>query len=139
MDDQLITDLMRRERKRREALWQLSSPLKQEQAIQDLIEIERLDMTLPLGEAAGWTVEQVGDHVPVGPRADDPKGLAIVAESSIPEPWRSRMAAASRGSTCVAEGYFAQDWQKFLRIWTDECSQVEILLGRNGVTRNRGN
>lgn len=47
MDDQLITDLMRRERKRREALWQLSSPLKQEQAIQDLLEIERLDMTLP--------------------------------------------------------------------------------------------
>ena len=47
MDDQLITDLMRRERKRREALWQLSSPLKQEQAIQDLLEIERLDLTLP--------------------------------------------------------------------------------------------
>lgn len=47
MDDQQITDMMRRERNRREALWQLLSPLKQEQAIQELIEIKRQDMTLP--------------------------------------------------------------------------------------------
>ncbi len=46
--------------------------------------------------------------------------IDIIFEHDIPQPWRERFSQASVGSTRLAEGPYARDWEKFLNAWEAE-------------------
>lgn len=52
-------------------------------------------------------------------------GIDIVLESNIPEPWRERFLQASIGSTRLADGLYARDWNQFLAEWEAEMLHLE--------------
>ena len=117
-------NLTARERMRRRALWAMGNRELRAQALADLDRIERLDGELPIGEAADWTLEELATRVPIS-RRDDPL-LEVVTPADIPEPWRSRMAAASIGVTMASAfpGYYITDWREFLKLWCIEHEQL---------------
>lgn len=122
--DSAATDLSAREKLRRRALWAMGNRELRAQALAALDRIERLDCELPIGEAADWTLEELAARVPISRRDDPP--LEVVKPADIPEPWRSRMAAASIGVTMVSAfpGYYIDDWREFLRLWRIEHEQL---------------
>lgn len=130
MYDQLIDNLSARERKRRQALWQMLDPLKQQQALKELDVIEQLDIVHPIGEASNWTLSKLSEHVPLYYQTYGKGSLALIKIDSIPEPWRTRMGAASRGSTRYRDGYFSEDWENFLKLWEREHEELKRLRVR---------
>ena len=126
------TDSYSRENLRRQALWAMTHRERRAHALACLDLIERLDHEAPIGEAATWTLGDVARLVPVSRRDNPP--LEVVRLADIPEPWRSRMATASIGSTmCSAfPGYYVDDWRTFLRLWRLEHEQLhEYRLDRS--------
>lgn len=119
-------ELRHRETARRNALWTLAHILPGDlralaalDVLDDIEQRERLDaasMEQPL------SIEEVRRFVPTEPH---PIGCRIVRESSIPQPWRERFLRASVGSTCVPEGPYAHDWDKFLVEWQNEMRHLE--------------
>ncbi len=125
------TDSYARETLRRQALWAMTHRERRAHALACLDLIERLDYEVPIGEAATWTLGDVARLVPVSRRDNPP--FEVVRLADIPEPWRSRMGAASIGSTmsCVS-GYYVDDWRTFLRLWRREHEQLhEYRLDRS--------
>ena len=51
-------------------------------------------------------------------------GIDIVLEHDIPQPWRERLLQASIGSTRLADGLYAIDWEKFLDEWEREMQHL---------------
>ncbi|WP_325167131.1 hypothetical protein [Pseudomonas sp. MF7448] len=51
-------------------------------------------------------------------------GIDIVLEHDIPQPWRERFLQASIGSTRLADGPYATDWEKFLDEWEREMQHL---------------
>lgn len=52
-------------------------------------------------------------------------GIDIVLEHEIPQPWRERFLQASIGSTRLADGPYATDWDKFLDEWEREMLHLQ--------------
>ena len=52
------------------------------------------------------------------------KGVQLVAEDSIPEPWLQRFRVASVGSTRLADGPYLRDLEKFLEMWHQELEHL---------------
>ncbi|WP_407364502.1 hypothetical protein HKW97_25075 (plasmid) [Pseudomonas luteola] len=123
MNNPLIDDLKAREVRRREALRQIFSSSQQTHALKELEQIDHLDKSSPVGEAAQWSATEVAKYVPSLVKG----GKSVVQISAIPEPWRSRMEVASRGSTRLEHYYFATDWQKFIDLWIIEHKKLEAL------------
>lgn len=119
-------DLKTRERARRKALWSLGAPERQAEAEATLLTIWKLDRDFPLGDAADLSVEEVESLVPITMAG----GTPLVRPVDIPEPWATRLAVASYGSTRLLDGYFAHDWDKFLSLWPDEAETIDNLVER---------
>lgn len=114
------------EKVRRRALWALASlhpgnPDASEPiaVLNDLDAQERSSAPLT-GTPVG--LEEVRDSV----QAQHHKsGIDIVLEHEIPQPWRERFLQASVGSTRLADGPYATDWQKFLNEWEREMQHLQ--------------
>lgn len=119
-------DLRTRETARRKALWTLAHLLPGNPTAAGVLTVlagvdlqERKDTSLADSELS---VEELRSSVPTVPHSI---GLRIVREQSIPQPWRERFIRASVGSTRVAEGLYAHDWQSFLDQWVAEMQHLE--------------
>jgi hypothetical protein len=115
-----------REMARRKAFWELArftpgDPMAAGTlAILDAIELEDSHNS-HLADPV-LTVDEVASSVP---EESLPTGIWIVREAGIPQPWLERFRCASVGSTRVAEGPYATDWEKFLRKWKKEMVHLE--------------
>lgn len=119
-------ELRHRETAKRKALWALASISPGDPKALDVLEIlddielrERDDASMP---AQTLSVEQLRNSIPTEPH---PIGCRIVREANIPQPWRERFLRASLGSTRVADGPYAHDWQKFLDDWEHEMLHLQ--------------
>lgn len=123
----LRDDLKAREEARRKALWNLGAPERETEAVTTLLTIWKLDRDHPLGAAASLNTEEVAAIVPI---TADTGSSPIVRPSDIPEPWATRFAVASYGSTRAIGGYYARDWDKFLGLWPGEAEKIDSLVER---------
>lgn len=72
------------------------------------------------------TTKSNADHIPaLVPATESPGGTLIVRDVDIPLPWRESFLCASRGSTCLNEGAYFHDWQKFIGAWKAEIKHLE--------------
>ena len=125
-----MTELKARERKRRDALWDLarlhpgSDQAKPHLAILD--DLERRDREEPIGEAWAMTIVELKERVPeteiLGMEGSH---YVVVLDQDIPEPWRARFEEASYGSTRLKQGFYASDWRRFLHLWEHEMKHLE--------------
>jgi hypothetical protein len=109
-----------RERVRREILRSLSSiSVGDPKAVPLLIRLDEIGTH----ESVEMPIEAVSQQV-MSEKAPG-REYFIVRFEKIPEPWRTRFAEASRGSTQPMEGIiYERDWYKFLRLWQQEMSIV---------------
>ena len=119
-------ELRNRETARRKALWALASILPGDPKASALLDVldeielhERNGTSVP---AQALSVEKLRDAIPTEPH---PIGCRIVREANIPQPWRERFLRASLGSTRVADGPYAHDWEKFLDEWEREMQHLQ--------------
>ncbi|WP_256591521.1 hypothetical protein [Pseudomonas sp. 2848] len=63
------------------------------------------------------------------------KGVQLIAEDSIPEPWLQRFQAASIGSTRLAEGPYLRDFEKFVAVWHQELEHLNAHRAHRSSTR----
>lgn len=115
--------LATRELARWNALCDLSSS-RRDEAIQVLRRVWLADREHPIGPAAGLTIDEIRAAVPI---TATPTG-GIVRVADIPEPWARRFEAMSTGSTRLAAGYYAGDWDKFLSLWPGDAARIEALV-----------
>ncbi|NWL21896.1 hypothetical protein DM828_21605 [Pseudomonas umsongensis] len=119
-------ELRDRERSRRQAFWELANILPGDpravSALTILDEIEQLERLASESKEQPLSVGEVQRLVPIEPHSI---GCAIVREANIPQPWRERFLLASIGSTRVAEGAYAHDWEQFLAGWQNETRHLE--------------
>lgn len=118
-------DVHKRETQRRRALWRLAGLQPGDDAARELIKLlDEIDQA-EIDDAALVMripdVEEVRVQVPVELHAST---FDIVRAESIPQPWRSRFLAASIGSTRSTEGFYAHDWNSFLRKWKAEMRHL---------------
>lgn len=119
-------NIYQREMARRKALWELArfapgdrmaaSALR---ALEDIDALGADDLHLP---GAALSIDEVANSVP---EEELPTGIWIVREAGIPQPWLERFRCASVGSTRVAEGPYATDWENFLKKWKAEMGHLE--------------
>ena len=145
--EKLQSDLYYREQVRRRAIWRLQDALREYQVtcrtrkelgmdihglapvetlkacLAIFAEIERCDRDYPVGPAASWSADQLAT-VPVVVHGGR---VSIVRDVDIPEPWLSRVEAASALSERIPEGFYAWDWEKFVRLWKDEQANIEHI------------
>lgn len=119
-------ELGNRETARRKALWALASILPGAPKALGVLDVlddidlrERHDMS---SFAQPLSVEQLRVAIPT---ESHPIGCRIVREADIPQPWRERFLRASLGSTRVADGPYAHDWEKFLDRWEHEMVHLQ--------------
>jgi hypothetical protein len=119
-------ELRNREKARRKALWALASlPPGDPRALDVLDVLDDIELSEAYEISRPVTVLSVGqlrDAIPIEPH---PIGCHIVREENIPLPWRERFLHASLGSTRVAEGPYAHDWEKFLDEWEQEMQHLQ--------------
>jgi hypothetical protein len=118
------------EKTRRKALWalaslhpgapQASAPLATLDHLDDQQQNDTPTTDTPLG------LKEVRDSVPVQHHRC---GIDIVLEHDIPQPWRERFLQASIGSTRIADGLYATNWDKFLTTWEQEMAHVHEHRG----------
>lgn len=111
-----------REMARRKAIWELAcfapgDPMASD--ILDVLDAQDSDSHLP---SAALSIDEVASSVP---EESVPSGIWIVREAEIPQPWVEQFRCASVGSTRVAEGPYATDWETFLRKWRKEMEHLE--------------
>lgn len=113
--------LATREQARWNALCDLSSSSRErfDEAMQTLRRVRQADRDHPIGPAAGMTADEIRAAVPIR------DGIVQIAD--IPEPWARRFEVMSTGSTRTAAGYYAGDWDKFLRLWPGDAARIEAL------------
>lgn len=124
--EMLHDELRKLESARRRALWALSSlrpgaPQASEfiAILNDLDAQERSSPPLtgtPVGLREARDSVQAQRHK---------SGIDIVLEHEIPQPWRERFLQASVGSTRLADGPYAIDWEKFLDEWEREMQHLK--------------
>lgn len=119
-------ELRYRESARRKALLALASLSPGDPKALDVLDVlddielsETNDTSMP---ASVHSVKELRNEIPTEPH---PIGCRIVREESIPQPWRERFLRASLGSTRVAEGTYAHDWEKFLNEWEREMNLLQ--------------
>ena len=122
--------LWQRERRRREALWDLENlPPGHEKAktlLSVLAQIDREDIEHPLGDACEMTIDELRDAVPeIKFEGSDGYPFVIVLDQHLPQPWRMRFEFASALSSRLREGAYASDWRRFLRLWMRESEHVK--------------
>lgn len=120
-----MNEIWKRERDRREAIWQLAElqpgDQKARPILQRLAELERLDREQPLANCA-LDLQQLHDL----PSEPHPIGFSIVRDADIPQPWLSRFAIAAGPISRVAEGVYRHDWTDFLDAWAKENDHVSL-------------
>ncbi|MEE4083121.1 MULTISPECIES: hypothetical protein [Pseudomonas syringae group] len=119
-------ELRELEKTRRKALWALASlHLGDPEASDHLAILDHLDdqqqsdtpsTDTPMG------LKEVRDSVPVQHHRC---GIDIVLEQDIPQPWRERFIQASIGSTRIADGLYATDWERFIDEWGREMQHLQ--------------
>ena len=119
-------ELRELEKARRKALWALASlhpddpkaskPLTilDHLGVREQSSAPSIDTAIDLEEVRGF-VHVLRHH----------SGIDIVLEYDIPQPWRERFLQASIGSTRIADGLYATDWDKFLSRWEDEMRHLD--------------
>ena len=134
-----MNKLESREKARRRALWKLQAlkpgDPKAAEWVLMLNEVEFLERSEPIGDGCTLTIAQLHTLVPV----IDLRGVSIVLDDNIPEPWRERFGQASMGSTRLPEGSYSHDWLRFLRLWEQEMNLLQQHRNRHsspGVAAN---
>jgi hypothetical protein len=124
--------LWQREKKKREALWELQGMRPGDPAAGVLLDvldaIEEEEQVDPIGPAFTLSSEEIRDLVPV----TELRNFRIIMDDDIPQPWLERFAQASTCSTRLPEGSYSHDWNKFLELWQSEIR----LLTRHRQTRD---
>lgn len=119
-------ELRKLERARRKALWEIArfhpgDPKAADAlAILDDLDDQERSGTPSTGEPL--ELSKVRDSVPVQHHRC---GIDIILECDIPQPWRERFLHASVGSTRIADGPYATDWDKFLTGWEAEMRHLQ--------------
>jgi hypothetical protein len=119
-------NIYQREMARRKALWELARFAPGDPtadsilAVLDDIDAQDSDNSPLPGRAL--SIDEVANTVG---EEELPTGIWIVREAGIPQPWLERFRCASVGSTRVAEGPYATDWEKFLKKWKAEMGHLE--------------
>jgi len=107
---------------RRRALWALADlqpgDARAEKVLTELDEVEQALLSV-VGDHQISTLELVDVVI-----TKHHKGVQLVAEDSIPEPWLQRFLVASVGSTRLAEGPYLRDFEKFLEMWHQELEHL---------------
>lgn len=123
----MTTDnIYQREMARRKSLWELARYKPGDPLATDILDVldaidaqESDNFYLP---GCAISIDEIASAVP---EESLPSGVWIVREAEIPQPWLARFRCASVGSTRVAEGPYATDWEKFLRKWKAEMLHLE--------------
>lgn len=122
----MADDLRTRESVRRKALWTLSHLMPGDpraaailDVLDDIEHQERIDLSR---NPPVIDINAVRRTVLVERHSS---GISIVREASIPQPWRERFQLASIGSTRLADGPYAPDWEKFLTKWQAEMQHLD--------------
>ena len=117
--------IYQREMARRKSLWELARYKPGDRLasgvldVLDAIDVQESDNALP-GKAI--SIDEVASSIP---EESLPSGVRIVREAEIPQPWLERFRCASVGSTRLAEGPYATDWEKFVGKWKAEMLHLE--------------
>lgn len=127
--DSDLKSLWQRERKRREALWELELLRPGSEHARPLLavldEVDQQDLENPIGDAYAISIEELRERVRETPlTGNDGYPFVIVLDHHIPQPWRMRFEAASALSTRLREGCYASDWWRFLRLWVREMEHL---------------
>ncbi|RMR62231.1 hypothetical protein ALP84_200114 [Pseudomonas cichorii] len=114
------------ERARRKALWTLAGLqpgyLRASESIALLNHLEAQErISAPLTDTPVG-LKEVRDSVQA---QHHHSGIHIIMEHDIPQPWRERFLQASLGSTRLADGPYATDWEKFLDEWEREMQHLQ--------------
>ena len=118
-------ELRKLETIKRRALWELASlhpgspDASEPVAILDHLDAQERSRAPSTGTPIG--LKEVRDFVQA---QHHPSGIDIVLEHDIPQPWRERFLQASIGSTRLADGPYATDWEKFLDEWEREMQHL---------------
>lgn len=119
-------ELRELEKTRRKALWALASLHPGDpEAFNHLVILDHLDDQQQNNTPSTDTpldLKEVRDSVPVQHHRC---GIDIVLEHDIPQPWRERFLQASIGSTRIAEGLYAIDWERFIDEWGREMQHLQ--------------
>lgn len=125
-EGRMIHDELRElEKTRRRALWALASlhpgsaQASEPIAILDDLDAQERSSAPATSTPAG--LKEVRDFVQAHHHHS---GIDIVLEHDIPQPWRERFLQASTGSTRLADGPYATDWEKFLDEWEREMQHL---------------
>ena len=118
-------ELRELERARRRALWRLAGLQPGDPRASDPIAIlTHLNTQERSSAPSTYTpidLKEVRDFVQA---QHHHSGIDIVLEHDIPQPWRERFLQASIGSTRLADGPYATDWEKFLDEWEREMQHL---------------
>lgn len=122
-----MNEIWRRERNRREAIWQLAElqpgDRRARPILQQLARLKQLDQEQPL---AVCTLDLHQLHeLPHEPHSI---GFSIIRDSDIPQPWMSRFAIAAGPISRVVEGIYWHDWTDFLDSWDKENDHLSKHL-----------
>ncbi|PIB52097.1 hypothetical protein ALQ04_00364 [Pseudomonas cichorii] len=118
-------ELRELEKVRRRALWALASlhpgspDASEPIAILDHLDVQEQSSPPSTGTPIG--LKEVRHSVQA---QHHHSGIDIVLEHDIPQPWRERFLQASIGSTRLADGPYATDWEKFLDEWEREMQHL---------------
>jgi hypothetical protein len=144
--DRLDKDLEYRERVRREAMGVMHSILRQYASWNEsLVECGLPKRPFPVADlqAQLLVIEAIcaaDKRSPIGPAAHQaidalitvPINIsgrfAIVRDSDIPEPWLTRYGHFAGPRAMTPEGFYAWDWQEFLRKWKWETEDFLVIL-----------
>lgn len=119
-------ELRELEKTRRKALWELASlhpgdpEASDRLAILDHLDDQQQNDT-PSTDTS-LSLKEVRDSVRVQHHRC---GVDIVLEHDIPQPWRERFIQASIGSTRIADGLYATDWERFIDEWGREMQHLQ--------------
>lgn len=118
-------ELRKLEAIRRRSLWALASihpgspDVSEPIAILDHLDAQERSRAPSTGAPIG--LKEVRDFVQAQHHYS---GIDIVVEHYIPQPWREGFLQASIGSTRLADGTYATDWEKFLDEWEREMQHL---------------
>lgn len=120
-------ELRKLERTRRKALWEIAKLRPGDPKAADILtildDLDDPEQSRPALPNDPLELDVVRSSVPMHHHHS---GNDIVLERDIPEPWRERFLQASIGSTRIAAGPYARDWEKFLSEWESEMRHLSM-------------